>query len=93
MPEDKDDFLPFENVEGINPMPSFGAGFNIHVTGLTHDERGYPDTNSPETHQTLVKRLCNKVLKIKIKFVLFKVKIVKMPILLLYLMVLRSGLL
>ena len=22
MPEDKDDFLPFENVEGINPMPS-----------------------------------------------------------------------
>lgn len=67
MPEDKDDFLPFENVDGINPMPSFGAGFNIHVTGLTHDERGYPDTNSPETHQTLVKRLCNKVLKNKDK--------------------------
>ena len=53
MPEDKDDFLPFKNSESVNPMPSFGAGFNIHVTGLTHDERGYPDTNSPETHQTL----------------------------------------
>ena len=63
MPEDKDNFLPFKNVEnGTNPMPSFGQGFNIHVTGLTHDERGYPDTNDPETHHNLVRRLCDKVL-------------------------------
>ena len=63
MPEDKDNFLPFKNVEnGTNPMPSFGQGFNIHVTGLTHDERGYPDTNDPETHHNLVLRLCDKVL-------------------------------
>ena len=63
MPEDKDNFLPFKNVEnGTNPMPSFGQGFNIHVTGLTHDERGYPDTNDPETHHNLVQRLCDKVL-------------------------------
>ena len=62
MPENKDD-LPFKNVEnGTNPMPSFGQGFNIHVTGLTHDERGYPDTNDPETHDALVQRLCDKVL-------------------------------
>jgi 2-oxoglutarate ferredoxin oxidoreductase subunit alpha len=62
-PEDKDDFLPFKNVEnGTNPMPSFGDGFNIHVTGLTHDERGYPDTNDPKTHHELVQRLCDKVL-------------------------------
>ncbi len=63
MPEDKDNFLPFKNVEnGTNPMPSFGQGFNIHVTGLTHDERGYPDTNDPDTHHNLVQRLCDKVL-------------------------------
>ena len=63
MPENKDNFLPFKNVEnGTNPMPSFGQGFNIHVTGLTHDERGYPDTNDPETHHALVQRLCDKVL-------------------------------
>ncbi len=62
-PENKDDFLPFKNVEnGTNPMPSFGDGFNIHVTGLTHDERGYPDTNDPKTHHELVQRLCDKVL-------------------------------
>jgi 2-oxoglutarate ferredoxin oxidoreductase subunit alpha len=67
-PEKSDDYLPFENVEnGTNPMPSFGDGFNIHVTGLTHDERGYPDTNNPETHHNLVQRICDKILNNKDK--------------------------
>ena len=62
-PEKTDDYLPFENIEnGTTPMPAFGEGFNIHVTGLTHDERGYPDTNNPETHDKLVQRICDKVL-------------------------------
>ena len=62
-PEKTDDYLPFKNVEnGTNPMPAFGDGFDIHVTGLTHDERGYPDTNNPETHDKLVQRICDKVL-------------------------------
>ena len=66
MPEKSESFLPFENVEnGSNPMPSFGQGFNVHITGLTHDERGYPDTNDPETHTKLVERLCNKILNNK----------------------------
>lgn len=65
MPEvNKEEFLPFKNIEnGTNPMPTFGSGYNIHVTGLTHDERGYPDTNSAVTHTKLVERLCNKILK------------------------------
>lgn len=68
MPNKEEKYLPFKNVEnGTNPMPSFGEGFNIHVTGLTHDERGYPDTNSPETHTELVKRLCDKILNNKDK--------------------------
>ena len=63
MPDSKENFLPFKNIEnGTNPMPAFGEGFNIHVTGLTHDERGYPDTNNPDTHDMLVQRLCDKVL-------------------------------
>ena len=62
-PELTDDYLPFKYVEdGTTPMPAFGDGFNIHVTGLTHDERGYPDTNDPDAHDRLVQRLCNKVL-------------------------------
>lgn len=68
MPNKEEKYLPFKNVEnGTNPMPSFGEGFNIHVTGLTHDERGYPDTNSPETHTELVQRLCDKILNNKDK--------------------------
>ena len=63
MPEDKENYLPFRNVENsTNPMPSFGQGFNIHVTGLTHDERGYPSTDDADVHDDLVQRLCDKIL-------------------------------
>ncbi|WP_296798797.1 2-oxoacid:acceptor oxidoreductase subunit alpha [uncultured Methanobrevibacter sp.] len=63
MPEDKENYLPFRNVEnGTNPMPSFGQGFNIHVSGLTHDERGYPSTDDADVHDALVQRLCDKIL-------------------------------
>jgi 2-oxoglutarate ferredoxin oxidoreductase subunit alpha len=50
MPED--DLVP--------PMPSAGEGYRIHVTGLTHDERGYPVITA-EAHEPLVKRLVDKV--------------------------------
>ena len=67
-PEKTDSYLPFENIENsTTPMPAFGDGFNIHVTGLTHDERGYPDTNTPETHDKLVQRICDKILNNKDK--------------------------
>lgn len=67
---DLDTFLPFKNRKNAtNPMPAFGEGYDIHVTGLTHDERGYPDTNDPLTHTRLVKRLCNKILKNRDKIV------------------------
>ncbi len=64
MPEEgPETFLPYKaEPDGVSPMPPFGAGYKIHVTGLTHDERGYPDASNPETHTKLVKRLCNKIL-------------------------------
>lgn len=64
MPENDENYLPFDAPEnGTTPMPSFGQGFNIHVTGLTHDKRGYPSTDDEETHQELVTRLCDKITK------------------------------
>ena len=37
-PELTDDYLPFKHVEdGTTPMPAFGDGFKVHITGLTHD--------------------------------------------------------
>lgn len=42
-------------------FPQFGKGYGVHVTGLTHDERGYPCTTSPSVHEDLVTRLVAKV--------------------------------
>ncbi len=54
--------LPFSAGEdGVPGFPEFGKGYGVHVTGLTHDERGYPEATDPEIHANLVKRLYNKV--------------------------------
>ena len=44
----------------VPPMPEIGQGYNVAVTGLTHDERGYPDM-SAEAHEALVARLVAKI--------------------------------
>ncbi len=55
-------FLPFQpDSDGVPPMACAGDGYRIHVTGLTHDERGYPDTVNVETQQKLVERLISKI--------------------------------
>jgi len=61
--EDPETFLPYKaEPDGTSNMPSFGDGYKLHITGLTHDERGYPDASNPKSHSTLVKRLCKKIL-------------------------------
>jgi 2-oxoglutarate ferredoxin oxidoreductase subunit alpha len=44
----------------ISPMVKAGDGYRIHVTGLTHDERGYPEM-SAEGSQWNVTRLVRKI--------------------------------
>jgi 2-oxoglutarate/2-oxoacid ferredoxin oxidoreductase subunit alpha len=57
----KGEYLPFEIGENMVPdMAHAGDGHRYHVTGLTHDERGYPAMNA-ETQDTLVRRLCDKI--------------------------------
>jgi 2-oxoglutarate ferredoxin oxidoreductase subunit alpha len=54
--------LPFKPGEdGVPGFPVFGRGYGVHVTGLTHDERGYPATTNPRVHERLVTRLVRKV--------------------------------
>jgi len=43
------------------PMPTFGQGRKLLVTGSTHDEWGYRKTQSPEVQARLTARLCNKI--------------------------------
>lgn len=48
---------------GDNEVPEMvkaGDGYNVHVTGLTHDERGYPNM-TPPVQDVLVKRLKSKI--------------------------------
>ena len=42
------------------PFPIAGTGYRIHVTGLTHDERGYPATTAA-AQAKLVPRLIAKI--------------------------------
>jgi 2-oxoglutarate ferredoxin oxidoreductase subunit alpha len=42
-------------------VPVAGRGLRFHVTGLTHDERGYPSMD-PAVHGRLVRRLRDKIL-------------------------------
>ena len=44
-------------------MPSVGEGFNVAVTGSTHDETGRRFTADQPVHQRLVKTLTGKILK------------------------------
>jgi 2-oxoglutarate/2-oxoacid ferredoxin oxidoreductase subunit alpha len=54
-------FLPFKaNGNMVPPMVKAGDGYNIHVTGLTHDERGYP-AMTVAAQESLVQRLVNKI--------------------------------
>jgi 2-oxoglutarate ferredoxin oxidoreductase subunit alpha len=57
----KDRFKPFEpGPNGVAPMAIAGEGYNIHVTGLTHDEKGYP-VMTVEAQDEMMKRLVGKV--------------------------------
>ncbi|MBU1661727.1 MAG: 2-oxoacid:acceptor oxidoreductase subunit alpha, partial [Chloroflexi bacterium] len=44
----------------VSPMVAAGEGYRIHVTGLTHDERGYPAMNA-EANEWNVARLIDKI--------------------------------
>ena len=51
-------FLPGPN--GVAPMPAAGEGYNLHITGLTHDQQGYP-VMTAEAQAEMVTRLTQKI--------------------------------
>jgi 2-oxoglutarate ferredoxin oxidoreductase subunit alpha len=57
----KDRFKLYEpGPNGVAPMPAIGDGYNVHVTGLTHDERGYP-AMSVEAQEQMMTNLKGKI--------------------------------
>ena len=57
-----DQYRPCETALGsrVPDMVKAGDGYRIHVTGLTHDERGYPAMNTA-AQDVLVRRLVDKI--------------------------------
>jgi 2-oxoglutarate ferredoxin oxidoreductase subunit alpha len=55
------EFLLFEpRQDGVPDMVRAGAGYRFHVTGLTHDERGYPSMDV-QTQDRMIRRLQDKL--------------------------------
>src|SRR3990172_533559 len=57
------EYKVFERLaDGVPEMVKAGDGYRIHVTGTTHDQRGYPFMNE-ETQKELIPRLVDKIRK------------------------------
>jgi len=55
------EYLAYQPDSDLVPaMVKAGDGYRIHITGLTHDERGYPAMN-PVAQDKLVRRLVAKI--------------------------------
>lgn len=54
-------YIPYEDTaNGVPAMASFGEGYRYHVTGLTHDVRGFP-TSRPDEIGPFINRLHRKI--------------------------------
>jgi 2-oxoglutarate ferredoxin oxidoreductase subunit alpha len=63
------EYLPYDfGDDEIADMVKAGDGYKIHVTGLTHDKRGYPVINA-EAQDWMVRHLMNKINKNKDKII------------------------
>lgn len=70
-PVKKETFKAYENTEDLVPsMADLGEGYRFHVTGLNHDEYGYP-SNSTEVAEQLLTRILSKIDKNRDDIVLF----------------------
>src|SRR5208337_775345 len=56
-------YLPYRpDSDGVAPMATLGEGYHMHVTGLTHDQRGYP-VMTDVAQEEMISRLVQKVRK------------------------------
>jgi len=54
-------YMPYEdNMRGVAAMPPLGSGYRYHVTGLIHDDHGYP-TSNPREVEHIMHRLFRKI--------------------------------
>ena len=59
--EGEKEFFDTNREDGVPPMPNFGEGYEIMVTGSTHLGDGTRDTSSFDAQDRLVRRLSSKI--------------------------------
>ena len=59
--------------DGIPPMPTFGEGEKLLITGSTHDEYGFRQVSNPSAQAKLTSRLNNKILNNQDKIIDYEV--------------------
>jgi 2-oxoglutarate ferredoxin oxidoreductase subunit alpha len=72
---DNESWLPYKADENslVPEIPPFGAGKRYHITGLIHDERGFPTSNVDKAHDLCI-RLMQKIEKNKKDIITFDKK-------------------
>lgn len=62
-PENKENYNPFNYTDStVQPLAAFGEGYKIHMSGLTHDETGFPVSNQNTTGlEILIHHLFDKI--------------------------------
>jgi len=55
-----EEYRPYANDRDVSPLAPFGEGYRFHITGLYHDETGFP-TGSPEQIRRQAERLMGKI--------------------------------
>lgn len=54
-------YQPYDlTADHVPPLADFGSGYRYHVTGLTHDQWGFP-TSNPDEAKALLSRLRDKI--------------------------------
>jgi 2-oxoglutarate ferredoxin oxidoreductase subunit alpha len=62
----KEKYVPFTNSQTrkdckVPDFAAFGTGYRTYVTGLTHNEKGFPATDKQPDHDRLVRRITEKI--------------------------------
>ncbi|MEE8596337.1 MAG: 2-oxoacid:acceptor oxidoreductase subunit alpha [bacterium] len=70
--ETPETYLPYKYTDSDIPLfADFGSGYRYNVTGLSHDETGFP-TNDPKKIDALYRRLNQKIERYKNEIIEFK---------------------
>jgi len=57
-----EEYLPYNQKNSrVSPMASFGDGFRWFVSGIVHDDTGFPVTNSPDAIEDSMRHMLDKI--------------------------------